>query len=156
EFLEAVGGDLSGVPRLLDTFNGENVHALALPFYEGASPGAEACDRALEIVSGWREPGQQQLIGSSPVWKELERSVVGNDWFSKVKVKLANTQVAQVCYHGDFAPWNIKVAREGKWTVLDWERGEIVGIPGWDWFHFIIQPAILVKRMMPAAISRMT
>lgn len=30
--------------------------------------------------------------------------------------------------------------------VLDWERGELAGIPGWDWFHYVIQPAILVDR----------
>ena len=46
--------------------------------------------------------------------------------------------------HGDFAPWNVKVSR-GRWTVLDWERGELAGIPGWDWFHFVMQPALLVR-----------
>jgi len=31
--------------------------------------------------------------------------------------------------------------------VLDWERGELDGIPGWDWFHYVIQPGILVERL---------
>ena len=30
--------------------------------------------------------------------------------------------------------------------MLDWERGERVGIPAWDWFHFIVQPSVLVRR----------
>jgi len=49
--------------------------------------------------------------------------------------------------HGDFVPWNIKVSSEGGWTVLDWERGELTGIPGWDWFHYVLQTGLLVKRM---------
>ena len=47
--------------------------------------------------------------------------------------------------HGDFTPWNVKVAN-GRWTVLDWERGERAGVPGWDWLHFVLQPAVLVQR----------
>ena len=31
--------------------------------------------------------------------------------------------------------------------VLDWERGDPRGLPGWDWFHFVIQPAILVRKV---------
>jgi aminoglycoside phosphotransferase (APT) family kinase protein len=50
-----------------------------------------------------------------------------------------------VLMHGDFAPWNVKVLA-GRWTVLDWERGERVGIPAWDWLHFVVQPAVLVQR----------
>jgi len=29
---------------------------------------------------------------------------------------------------------------------VDWERGEMSGIPLWGWLHFIIQPAILVEQ----------
>lgn len=38
--------------------------------------------------------------------------------------------------------------------VLDWERGELAGIPAWDWFHFVLQPAILVAREDTAALVR--
>src|SRR5262249_49195183 len=54
--------------------------------------------------------------------------------------------------HGDFAPWNIKISPQGIWTVLDWERGELEGIPGWDWFHYIIQPAILVEHVSTSGL----
>jgi hypothetical protein len=36
--------------------------------------------------------------------------------------------------------------------VLDWERGELIGIPGWDWFHYIIQTGVLVKRQTTLAL----
>jgi hypothetical protein len=39
----------------------------------------------------------------------------------------------------------VKVSR-GVWTALDWERGELACVPGWDWFHFVMQPAVLVRR----------
>jgi hypothetical protein len=63
--------------------------------------------------------------------------------------------MAGVLFHGDFAPWNIKVSDKGVWTVLDWERGQTNGVPGWDWFHFVIQPAILVERLpMPKLVEK--
>ena len=40
----------------------------------------------------------------------------------------------------------------GAWTVLDWERGELTGIPGWDWFHYVIQSAILVGHLPTSAL----
>ncbi len=48
-------------------------------------------------------------------------------------------------------PWNIKVSPAGAWTVLDWERGELAGLPGWDWFHYLIQNGILVGHL-PAPV----
>ena len=38
------------------------------------------------------------------------------------------------------------------WVVLDWERGETPGVPGWDWFHFLIQPRLLVQKMPASQI----
>jgi hypothetical protein len=55
-------------------------------------------------------------------------------------------------HHGDFAPWNIKVSPAGAWTVLDWERGERTGFPGWDWFHYVIQSGILVGHLPTAVL----
>ena len=56
--------------------------------------------------------------------------------------------------HGDFAPWNIKVhPGSGEWQVFDWERGDLAGVPGWDWLHFEIQTAILVRGEAPERIA---
>jgi hypothetical protein len=60
-------------------------------------------------------------------------------------MELAGTRFHPALMHGDCAPWNVKVA-DGRWTLLDWERGELTGVPGWDWFHFVMQPAVLVRR----------
>jgi len=47
--------------------------------------------------------------------------------------------------HGDFAPWNVRV-HDGRWMLVDWERGELDGVPGWDWLHYVVQQAVLVQR----------
>jgi hypothetical protein len=37
--------------------------------------------------------------------------------------------------------------RAGGYTVFDWERGQLSGLPGWDWFHYVVQPGVLVKKL---------
>lgn len=36
--------------------------------------------------------------------------------------------------------------------ALDWERGQLSGVPGWDWFHFVVQSAVLVKKLSGPAL----
>ena len=62
--------------------------------------------------------------------------------------EIEGCRVALTLAHGDFAPWNIKATPRG-WVVLDWERGEKPGVPGWDWFHFLIQSQRLVLHLSP-------
>ena len=50
----------------------------------------------------------------------------------ELAARLGSRLVSSVVFHGDFAPWNIKVDRAGAWMVLDWERGELHGVPCWD------------------------
>ncbi len=38
--------------------------------------------------------------------------------------------------------------------MLDWERAELAGLPGWDWFHYVIQCAILVERLSTPALAQ--
>jgi hypothetical protein len=56
-------------------------------------------------------------------------------------------------HHGDFAPWNIRAINVSNVQVFDWERGNLRGIPGWDWFHFIIQTAILARRLSAECVA---
>ena len=60
---------------------------------------------------------------------------------------LAGKNVRTTLYHGDFAPWNIRAINAQNLQVYDWERGQLQGIPGWDWFHFVVQTAILARRL---------
>jgi len=39
--------------------------------------------------------------------------------------------------HGDFAPWNIRLAADGGLALLDWENALRLGLPLMDLFHFL-------------------
>jgi glycosyltransferase involved in cell wall biosynthesis len=41
--------------------------------------------------------------------------------------------------HGDFAPWNLLLANDGQWTLLDWENASSDSSPFFDLFHFLVQ-----------------
>jgi hypothetical protein len=63
-----------------------------------------------------------------------------------IRAALADKKICGTLYHGDFAPWNVRVVNSRNLQAFDWERGCHAGIPGWDWFHFVVQTAILARR----------
>ena len=38
--------------------------------------------------------------------------------------------------------------------MLDWERCDLNGLPGYDWFHFLIQTRILVAKKSAAGLAK--
>jgi hypothetical protein len=104
-------------------------------------------------LNSWIAEARRVSLGELPDWLRLEQ-VAGNNWFAPFAERLRAQAVHPAICHGDFAPWNIKVSPQGEWVVLDWERGELEGVPGWDWFHYVLQPAILVERLRTAELLR--
>ena len=154
-FLAAVPRGTKGVPRLRATFKAAHLRALALDFFGGDSPRPE--DEAVlpGLLESWIDPNKRIALSDTPDWQRLEQAGTGKSPFPSIASQLRGRTIAPVIQHGDFAPWNIKVSAGGEWTVLDWERGQLAGIPGWDWFHYVIQSAILVRRLAtPALIER--
>ncbi|TMR21613.1 hypothetical protein ETD86_14370 [Nonomuraea turkmeniaca] len=71
--------------------------------------------------------------------------------FAAVK-EIARTGGPSPAWHGDFAPWNVCPAPDGRLLVWDWERYE-VGVPyGFDAVHHFFQRAL--RRMDPPAAAR--
>lgn len=65
--------------------------------------------------------------------------------WSKVDQELRGQVVDTCIVHGDFAPWNVSLARGGI-TVFDWEYANDGGLPLHDFFHFhCIQVALSRK-----------
>lgn len=141
EFLRAVPESLRrGLPVVRDSFASGDVRAMAMDFVAGDSPRGLVRERLASLLSSWLNPATRVSLGEIPAWQRLMQH-------DSSLAKLSSQRVAPAMMHGDFAPWNVKVSsRDGAWTVLDWDRGERVGVPGWDWFHFEIQNAVLVRR----------
>src|SRR5262249_7185463 len=126
-------------------FQSPRVQALALDFFSGNSP-APVHESALPgLLGSWLHPNAQLPLSQRVEWQRLEQAAPADQLRSIAAGNLRQRVVRAAIQHGDFAPWNIKVSAAGTWTVLDWERGQMNGIPGWDWFHYLVQPAILVR-----------
>jgi hypothetical protein len=152
-FLHSASSGTPGLPLLRGSFDEGSVSAFALDFADGDSPGVDAGPALAELLGSWVNRSKQIQLRDTVAWRSLEKAATASDWFGRLSQKLATITFHPVLFHGDFAPWNIKVSpRARTWSVLDWERGELIGIPGWDWFHYIIQSAILVQKQTPDAI----
>jgi hypothetical protein len=144
-FLEAVAGK-PGVPRLRGTFQSARVEALALDYIAGDSPRPRHEGALPALLWPWVEARRTVALADTPDWRRLEAAAAGSGgWWPALAGRLRARALRPAIGHGDLAPWNIKVSPQGRWTALDWERGEETGIAGWDWFHYVIQRAILVE-----------
>jgi hypothetical protein len=125
-------------------FETRSARAFALDFHAGSSPATDSSKKIGELLSAWLATDRPVTLGELGAWRRLV-AAGSESPLPGALAPLAAARVHPALTHGDFAPWNVKVSR-GQWTVLDWERGELAGVPGWDWFHFVMQPAVLVRR----------
>lgn len=148
-FLAGVPVNLPGLPRLRSSFREDAIAALAVDFFPGTTPDPNEWESAGKLLTAWVFPARTVPIQELPLWTRLLQTMNFPGEFKA----LGAAVVSPALFHGDFAPWNIKVIG-GNWTVLDWERGELVGLPLWDWLHFVIQPMVLVERADTASILK--
>src|SRR5208283_371599 len=139
------------VPTPRAAFRSGSVRAIALEFFPGDSPRGDVREQLVEILGSWLSATGTVRLGEIPAWQKLREHRVSHTFVEN----LSAHAVVPAMTHGDFAPWNIKVSpRDGRWTVLDWERGDPIGVPGWDWFHYEIQSAILVDKCSTSTLQR--
>jgi len=154
-FLQSVARNKPGIPKLRDHFESVNLHALALDFVAGDSPRGQNAEKIFLLLHSWLDESRTVRLAALPTWQRLTRACADEPLFLRLNCKLGARNLHPAVFHGDFAPWNIKVSTtEGDWVVLDWERGELNGVPAWDWFHFVLQPAILVEKLSVTALAR--
>ncbi len=151
-FLAAVPEQTVAVPRLRARFESPRLRALALDFVPGDSPRPRDEAALPPLLTAWVEASRTIVVSDAPDWLRLQAAAPASGLFSAIAGQLRGRKVHPALQQGDFAPWNIKVSPAGAWTVLDWERGEVTGIPGWDWFHYVIQSSILVGHLPAAAL----
>lgn len=154
-FLKSVPGGTAAIPKLRGAFRGTNTHALAFDFVIGSPPLHTDYDGVGRVLTPWLDTGGPRRLGDLPAWQATEEACRSHPLWKRVANVLRDHPVRPTIFHGDFAPWNIKVSpRDGSWTVLDWERGDLTGIPGWDWFHYVFQYGDLVSRLPAAGLVR--
>jgi hypothetical protein len=138
DFLSSVPAGEVGIPQLRSKFASASVEAFATNFFVGGPPQPDDDRLVSRVLSSWIT--QRMPLRQFPGWVAFEKA------FPQAAKGTSDRLVQSVIQHGDFAPWNIKVSRNGSFTVLDWERGTLNGLPGWDWFHYVIQTNILVRK----------
>lgn len=142
----------SGIPRLLSARQEGRVCCFTVQFVEGESPTRMDSDRVARLLASWIHDAPAMPLQVQPHFKDLARLAETDSQARTCCALLENAAFTPVLQHGDFAPWNIKETANGEWFVLDWERGLLNGIPGWDWFHCALQTAILVRRENPGQV----
>jgi len=144
-----------GIPAVRARFSVDPIRAFAMEYIDGDSPRPKDAGRVVPLLNSWlhreRAIGLEELCG----WRRLAEAAAGDGLLAPLQKRLSSITLHPAIFHGDFAPWNIKVPHaNGVWTVLDWERGEWMGPPAWDWFHYVLQPAILVQRQSRLELVR--
>lgn len=145
DMLAQLPADVLGCIRMSGRLAAENLSAFATPFFPGDSPKDDA---GLEILfHSWLNAGAAGPVVKLDSWRELE-AAAGPDEPEKMqalRAALAGREIRSTLYHGDFAPWNLRAINALNLRAYDWESGFLRGIPGWDWFHFIVLTSILIR-----------
>ena len=144
--LEKLPANTLGCIHMTGRLTTGNISAFATSYFPGESPKDDA---GMEILfCSWLNPGPAAAIENCDSWRDLETTVAQAEpavWRS-LRGALAGRTLRSTLHHGDFTPWNIRAINSQNLRAFDWERGNLHGLPGWDWFHFITQTSILVRR----------
>lgn len=144
-FLQSAGRP--GIAAPLAVFDSSRVRAFAMAPLDSEAPRHPTCRSIHQVLLPWLNQATRVPLSELASWARVAAACADHPAWRANCASVATREVFPAVAHGDFAPWNIKVHPEsGAWQVFDWERGEIMGVPGWDWLHFEIQNAILVRR----------
>jgi len=146
-FLQTCAGAKPGVPRLRERLQDPQAMGLALDYFHGPSPAPGMNPGIGPLLQSWIHPKERVPLGALARIQALTAAVSADSVWPKLARDLQGREAASVLFHGDFAPWNIRLGAGANWQVLDWERGEMAGPPAWDWYHYLVQTGILVERM---------
>jgi hypothetical protein len=142
-----------GCTGITGSFSSDTLSAFATAYFSGTSLDN---DVGIEkLFHDWLNDEPPEPIQNLAIWQELESAIkdTGLAEWPHLRNALAHHNIRTTIYHGDFAPWNVRMTNLENIRAFDWERGDLKGIPAWDWFHFIVQTSILVKRHSPERVA---
>jgi hypothetical protein len=152
--LQAIAARTNIAPRVLATHECGNARAVALEHLAGHAPNRAAAGDIARVLVPWIDTRRSVHAHEVPAWQRLCEAAPPQPALAAVRARIESLPFHPALYHGDFAPWNVKVQPDGTWRVLDWERGELTGMPCWDWFHHRVQVGLLVERLPTVAHAR--
>ena len=142
-----------GIAAPLAVLQSQRVHAFAMTPLEGSAPRNATLGDIQKVLLPWLDLTTRVPLVDIPGWVRVRAVCADSPEWIKHCTAVETRAVHPAIAHGDFAPWNIKVHPDsGAWQVFDWERGEMRGVPAWDWLHFEIQNSVLVRRESADAV----
>lgn len=140
-------GIRQGVPELLGFIHDDRGAVLRMNYIGGKPVKNAGVETALAILEGWTTGRRPQPFEAfeeaAPIQAGLRLCHAADSLHAHFKTLELSPGVS----HGDFARWNMLRDRNGKLWILDWEWGNLDGMPGLDLVHWISQEARLVRKL---------
>ncbi len=136
----------TGVVRSRRSLSLNNWFFYSTDFVRGIAPKKQDDSLVLALLTDWMKHFEKKRVSEISVWNDLVEMVKHSELkcADSVLKQLSNMEIMVGLYHGDFAPWNIKISDNKKLHVMDWENAILDGLAGWDWIHYLIRRSILV------------
>ncbi|MCS7089638.1 MAG: phosphotransferase [Verrucomicrobiota bacterium] len=146
QMLRSVPAELLHTPALLGLWEQDSFFAMIQAYVEGQTPRRSEAAPLASLLTEWIDTQRCVPLNALTAWNRMRELAAARSFPSAWLRRLESVSVHPVLFHGDLAPWNIRVQRKsGRWWVLDWERGQRDGPPGWDWAYYLVQEAMLVR-----------
>lgn len=154
EFIKTAGDQPTSAPRLEGEFAEGEIAALAFEFVPGGPPRFDDVGNLSPLLTRWLDARREVCFSELAVGQRMMAGARTDALTRLVLSEIGNARFHPALFHGDLTPWNVRVnSADGRWRVFDWERGESAGPPAWDWFHFVMQPLILVRKLSASALA---
>jgi hypothetical protein len=144
--IESLPENYLGIAAVKKCFGHADWYYYTTPFIVGDSPVQKQDSQVLALLDDWVRHFTLKRLRDTQIWESLKfhERLGGRKGYSDFIERLGELDVKVGLYHGDFAPWNIKISEGGVVNVMDWEYARLDGLAGWDWLHYMIQRVMLV------------
>ena len=154
KIIQALPSCNQGLPEVSNFHEEGSWASYTTRYLSGKAPKDSDQSKIIHLLHNWLSYSKLKVLGETKQWQMLEayaREHQADKLFERI-AGASSLGVKVGVFHGDFAPWNIKLSNAGEVHVMDWEHGSLNGPSGWDWLHFMIQKASLVDHLSAGKI----
>jgi hypothetical protein len=141
--------DLVGLVELSQSSKGDSWSYYSCPLVVGRSPAKQQDDLVLSLLEAWLDLAHMEPLVEAVQWLNIVEYIEARELQKGYSLidGCADIEIMVGVYHGDFAPWNIKISEGEEVVAMDWEYGTANAPAAWDWMHYLIQRAYLVENL---------